>query len=689
MAFDTQTVTIKGAELLAAATAQDKLIIVGCDVTQTYMTQAQAVNISARPANPFSNTTTVTQVGSNSNHINSRVYFRAGENTGGDANTLFLYAHKQSDPTNDFVIFVASAETPFHLPVIGDVVDEWETALDIVYNINADAVGYAEQSTYCTLSEFNLLKERTVTTHKEGEPTQGDNQTIYGDKTFNGSVTCADWLTARTGMVSYLDIDIECEEEKHGIKFILPELPEATIMADEADGGTIYIDVPITEFGEKIVVGGKTNGLFCTYAVNDNRASALIEFENTPTVSPQIYLSEATTNSSRDDYLSLTVSEIEISAESILINSGGLFTQNLTVNGTSTLKGVVTIGTTGSISTNLIVHGASQTDVLAVGDAGNNGILTVHGQTNLVDVTIGSTGDTSSHLTLYGAAHIERLTVGPYGSVATNLSVNGASEFGNVTANSIVVGTSGTTATTFSVNGKSVFGNTEISASGEIAVKDSGSISRVKISDSGISLFRNSSSSSFSVLASDGSVVSSSTVTCGGVVVTGQFSGGVQSGGSISVKNSSQNTVVSISGETVSTGSVYVGNSSQNAYMHSNEIAVNNTTTGRSVNISPDGISGIAPTNTNGTTLNVPVGGIIGVYAIGEGPIGTRAVGETLTVSSNSLRTCRWDCLNGNWIADTNFYVPAGTYKTITGFYDNTPVGSQGIGGLVLLIRTA
>ena len=128
--------------------------------------------------------------------------------------------------------------------------------------------------------------------------------------------------------------------------------------------------------------------------------------------------------------MSLTVSEIEISAESILINSGGLFTQNLTVNGTSTLKGVVTIGTTGSISTNLIVHGASQTDVLAVGDAGNNGILTVHGQTNLVDVTIGSTGDTSSHLTLYGAAHIERLTVGPYGSVATNLSVNGASEFG-------------------------------------------------------------------------------------------------------------------------------------------------------------------------------------------------------------------------------------------------------------------
>lgn len=688
MAFDTQTVTIKGAELLAAATAQDKLIIVGCDVTQTYMTQAQAVNISSRPANPFSNTTTVTQVGSNANHINSRVYFRAGENTGGDANTLFLYGHKQSDPTNDFVIFIASAETPFHLPVVGDVVDEWETALDIVYTINADAVGYAEQSTYCTLSEFNLLKERTVTTHKEGEPTQGDIQTIYGDKTFNGDVICANWLAARNGMTSYLDIDIECEEDKHGIKFILSELPDATIMADEADGGTIYIDVPITEFGEKIVVGGKDNGLFCTYAVNDNRASALIEFENTPTVSPQIYLSEATTNSSRDDYLSLTVSEIEINAESILVNTGGLFVQNLTANGTSTLKGVVTIGTSGSTSTNLIVNGASQTDVLSVGDAGNNGIFTVHGQTNLRDVTIGNTGDTSLHLVLYGAAHIENLTVGPYGSIATNLSVNGASEFGNVTANSIVVGTSGATATTFSVNGTSVFGNIELNASGEIAVKDSGSVSRVKISDSGIGLWKNGSSQTFSVLSSDGSVVSSSTVMCGDLNVVGQFSGGVQSGGSISVKNSSQNTVVSISGETVSTGSVYVGNSSQNAYMHSNEIAVNNTTTGRSVIISADGVYGTFPTSSGGSSLSVPIGGIVGVYAVGEGPVGTRYVGETLTVSANSIQTCRWDCLNGKWIADS-LYIPAGTYKTITGFYDNSSPGTPGVGGLVLLIRTA
>lgn len=191
MAFDTQTVTIKGAELLAAATAANQLIIDGCDATTGYMTQAQAVNVSTRPASPVSNTTDVTQLGSTAEHINSRVYFRTGVNAGGDVNTLFLYGHSASAPNDKFVIFVASAQTSFHLPVAGDVIDEWECALDIVYTINPGAVGFATQATYCSLSEFNLLKERTVTTHKEGLPTTGEDQTIYGDKLFKDKILIA------------------------------------------------------------------------------------------------------------------------------------------------------------------------------------------------------------------------------------------------------------------------------------------------------------------------------------------------------------------------------------------------------------------------------------------------------------------------------------------------------------------
>lgn len=633
MAFDTQTVTIKGAELLAAATAQDKLIIVGCDVTQTYMTQAQAVNISARPASPFSNTTTVTQIGSNSNHINSRVYFRAGENTGGDANTLFLYGHKQSDPTNDFVIFIASAETPFHLPVAGDVVDEWETALDIVYTINADAVGYAEQSTYCTLSEFNLLKERTVTTHKEGEPTQGDIQTIYGDKTFNSDVICAGWLTARTGMVSYLDVDIECEEEKHGIKFILSELPEATIMADDADGGTIYIDVPITEFGEKIVVGGKTNGLFCTYAVNDNRASALIEFENTQTGSPQIYLSEATTGA-LDDYLALTVSEIEINSKSLTINYGNV------------IFGRVTMST-----------------VVNAGDQVN------------FDVTFPvASGGINNNFTIYHA-NLDVVA----GNISTEQNIHAD---GNIDSNG------------------NIKADGNIETSGTISVKNSNNITKITLSDTEIRTSANGTTPTFSVLASDGSVVSSSTITCGDLNVVGQFSGGVQSAGSIGVRDAHGDVIISINAAalgTISIGTASIGTNignggfsvrdttrNQNAYMHANEIGISNLT--KSVIVSPEGISGLAPIA--GSVLNIPIGGIIGVFADAGELINSMSAGTLVTVDNTNtghIYACKWSTTANGWVKDTTYYIPDGSYRSITGFvYSSTSAP-----GLVLLQRVA
>lgn len=243
MAFDTQTVTIKGAELLAAATAANQLIIDGCDATTGYMTQAQAVNISDRPVSPVSNTTDVTQLGSTAEHINSRVYFRTGVNAGGDVNTLFLYGHSASAPNDKFVIFVASSQTPFHLPIAGDVIDEWECALDIIYTINADSVGFATQATYCSLSEFNLLKERTVTTHKEGFQTTGEDQTIYGDKYFKGITTHEN------------DVYFESEDDPYGIRFGVSGA-ELSILPYATRGGTLAIT------SSRVVFSGALDSLF-------------------------------------------------------------------------------------------------------------------------------------------------------------------------------------------------------------------------------------------------------------------------------------------------------------------------------------------------------------------------------------------------------------------------------------------
>lgn len=189
MAYDTNTLTLKGAELLAAATAQDRLVLVGCDATTTYLDQASAVAIENRPTTPFSNTTDVYLIGSDANHVMARATFFAGQSTGGDANTLMLYGYKESAPNDIYVLYVASSQTAFHLPQSGDVANAYEGLFDIIYTPDNGAVTTPTTSLFVTLTEFNTMKERTVTTHKDGQPTVGENQTIYGNKSFQGAVT--------------------------------------------------------------------------------------------------------------------------------------------------------------------------------------------------------------------------------------------------------------------------------------------------------------------------------------------------------------------------------------------------------------------------------------------------------------------------------------------------------------------
>lgn len=184
MAYDVTTLTIKGTELLASATAANNLVVSGCDATQTFVPKASAVTVQNRPANPYSNTTSVRLEGATDNHVFIRIFFKEAESTGGDVNTLYLYGHSASDPTHDYVIAVMSSQTPFHLPEEGDISNVYGTLLDIIYNVAEGSVSTVTASVYATYSEYADLRDRAVTTHRQGETTVGDSQTIYGEKTF-------------------------------------------------------------------------------------------------------------------------------------------------------------------------------------------------------------------------------------------------------------------------------------------------------------------------------------------------------------------------------------------------------------------------------------------------------------------------------------------------------------------------
>lgn len=182
--FDVNTITVQGAIAIASATAGDKLVIDGCDATTDVLTQAQAVQIATRPASPASTTDTIGLAGSTDNHVYAYASFIRGESTGGDVHSFLLYGHMESDATTVFVVAVASATAPTHIPTSGDVTNRVEIQFELTFSASDEVVTVTDTSMYTTRGEFLILKNRTVTTHAEGQATVGEDQTVYGKKEF-------------------------------------------------------------------------------------------------------------------------------------------------------------------------------------------------------------------------------------------------------------------------------------------------------------------------------------------------------------------------------------------------------------------------------------------------------------------------------------------------------------------------
>lgn len=204
VSFDVNTITIQGATAIASATAGNKLIIDGCDATTTPLTKAQAVQVSARPASHASTTTSIALAGSTENHVYAYASFIQGETgqPGGDVHTFYLYGHMDDTPSSVFVIAICSSTNPVHLPEPGDVVNRAEIQFELTFSATDEVVTVADTSMYATRGEFLLLKNRTVTTHAEGDATTGEDQTIYGQKSFASGIKTNTLTSASGGTIS-------------------------------------------------------------------------------------------------------------------------------------------------------------------------------------------------------------------------------------------------------------------------------------------------------------------------------------------------------------------------------------------------------------------------------------------------------------------------------------------------------
>lgn len=202
MAWEIMTVTTKGTELLASASASDQLTIVGCDAdTTVYSTLDSAKAVSTRPVSPLRNTTDVTILFTQNNNLFSRAYFGTGTSATSDVNTLYLYG-KLDSSEDIYVVAVASSSITTHLPVSGDPSESFQALFNFMYNVPNTAAVTASSASFATIAELNDLASRVVTTNIQGSTTTGENQTIRGEKTFLSRIIAANGITSNA--ISYI-----------------------------------------------------------------------------------------------------------------------------------------------------------------------------------------------------------------------------------------------------------------------------------------------------------------------------------------------------------------------------------------------------------------------------------------------------------------------------------------------------
>lgn len=187
--FDVSTITTSGAQLLAQATDGNRLVVSGCEANTTVYTAETAKAVTAPTGTRISNE--IELVGVQDNKIIVRARFTQSETTGGNANSLILFGRLENDPEETrTAICVVSNNAQFYLPSsASEAVQDFECLFTIDYEIQSNVVVEQTSALECSLAEFRLLKERTVTSHKEGDLNVGDpTQNIFGEKVFQSQI---------------------------------------------------------------------------------------------------------------------------------------------------------------------------------------------------------------------------------------------------------------------------------------------------------------------------------------------------------------------------------------------------------------------------------------------------------------------------------------------------------------------
>lgn len=189
MAFSEYAITTAGRSLIAAATAADPIVIVGFMASQTAKTTAQIESSTLSDYDIIGDVFSCSSFGTlavlRGKFINvaSEVY----------AKTFVAIARRQSQTDADSVVLagISDATANIRIPPI----TEPPVSIYIPINITLAASGTIQVVSGSAAVPSDL--ERFVSMFSAGNPTQGENQTIRGSKTFKSTCLFEQQITAQ------------------------------------------------------------------------------------------------------------------------------------------------------------------------------------------------------------------------------------------------------------------------------------------------------------------------------------------------------------------------------------------------------------------------------------------------------------------------------------------------------------
>lgn len=186
--FSEKILTADGKNFIAQAASGNKIIYVNAITSTNYLDSTARLNESN-----YTGPSTTSVTTSSTNGTVRVVAEFENQASASVVKTVALVAKMESVYTENKIIMIqCDSEYGLYIPSLSDTVSQ-NTQLFFTLGLSqsGDVVEVTDGG-HASKGDFDKLNERAVTTHSPNNPTAGENQTVYGQKTFKNTCTFDD-----------------------------------------------------------------------------------------------------------------------------------------------------------------------------------------------------------------------------------------------------------------------------------------------------------------------------------------------------------------------------------------------------------------------------------------------------------------------------------------------------------------